>query len=211
MSLPLTKFLAPTDYAELAEELKEVDPLFASASPQHPARRWEYAMALRAVREWWWEGGGHPKSLPPLAVDVGGAGSPLHEMLRARGLDVFVVDPTVNFPVEKMVGKVNASVVTCISTIEHVPHEAGFIHALAQILSPGGLLFLTTDAWDQEGEDITHFHWMRERIYNRNRLCALAAHLALLGVLPFGEVDLRYHGPQVYDYSFAAMTFRKED
>jgi len=91
MSLALSKTLDPIDFAELAEELTIVDQHFTSAREQHPMRRWEYAMALRALRTW--------KQIHPqvnVGYDVGGAGSPFSFMIRGELTvykDFSVIDP----------------------------------------------------------------------------------------------------------------------
>lgn len=208
-SLPLTKALDPRDYAALAEELVYVGSVDGQAS-EH--RRWEYAMALRAIAAW--------EALNPLdrplapldLLDVGGCGSPFVRIVEAwrPGSVTQVVDPGVNYGIEESLLP-PYSVVTCLSVLEHVPQVKPFLAAVARHVRPGGLLFLTVDYWACEGPDIAHFHWMRERIFNRYSVTKLTTQLReLYGLRQFGGTDWSYPGDQVYNYTFLSMAFRKE-
>lgn len=208
--LCLTSSLLPAHYEMLKPELGFVDAHFFEADPQHEQRRWEYAMAIRAFRM---------ADCDPdeLVLDVGGAGSPLHPMLAhavgAKGL--WVVDPKVNTPLEDFADGPSfqeAGAVFCISTIEHVPEPTLplFLDALAKVTAPGGLLFLTSDVWDQQGEDRAHFHWMRERIYTMETWEDLLAQFVLRGCELLGPADWTYYGDQLFgSYSFCSMALVK--
>src|SRR5207249_5535349 len=76
MTLPLSKTLDPADYTALAEELAIVDRHFEAARPQHPARKWEYSMALRALHTW-----SRVTGADGPIYDVGGGGSPFVRIL----------------------------------------------------------------------------------------------------------------------------------
>jgi hypothetical protein len=76
-------------------------------------------------------------------------------------------------------------------------------------VAPGGLLFLTMDFWDQPGPDRAHFHWMRKRIFNYGFERAIMEPLLDAGFFWLGDRDLTYHGPQVYDYTFASLALVK--
>jgi cyclopropane fatty-acyl-phospholipid synthase-like methyltransferase len=94
--------------------------------------------------------------------------------------------------------------------IEHVEEIRKFFRACHMLLKPGGLLFLTTDYWDAEGDDTAHFHWMRKRIYNAERMRKLQGDLRELGYASFGQADWAYHGPQVYDYAVCSTAMVKK-
>lgn len=223
IQLNLSKTLDPKDYILLGEQLKIVDEHFDKESPQHEARRWEYAMCLRAIREWL------PTTPLPrgesdlFVADVGGAGSPLSQMLESQGFQVKIIDP--RYPKGPSTVEAQAAqtpsprydVITCISVIEHVrdEHVKDFLTALSTITAPGGLLFLTMDCWGQgsEEKDKAMFHWMRERIYTQKSWQALGRAMVGRGFVFFGLPDWDYHGDHVMDaYSFCslAMTLQKK-
>lgn len=220
MSLALSKTLDPADFAELAEELAIVDTHFTSAREQHPMRRWEYAMALRAVREW------QPAYTPVNVYDVGGAGSPFSAMCGSLMIgDPIVVDPDVEphkgyrTPLAEFVrgGARLAQAVFCLSVMEHVDDLDQFLYHLSCLVAPGGLLFLTGDycdgyytAKDDAGvPDHYHFHWMRKRIFNAYSWGMIAGILHRHSFVHLGGVDVAWHGPQVYDYTFASLALVK--
>jgi len=217
--IDLTKTLEPGDLTaeELLAWFSTVNRHFSSSSGQHEQRRWEYAMALHAIERWKQE---LPLLDEPLRVaDVGGAGSPFSQMVEASGGDCTVIDeggpelyPTKVEAFAAQLVHPTFNVVTSISVFEHTTRPLAFLDALIEILEPGGLLFMTFDyAGERRSpEDTCHFNWMRERIVTRAMWDALLETLHLVGGLePFGEVDLRYHGPQVYDYTFASLCMRK--
>lgn len=209
--LPLSKYLDPEhDLPRLAQELALVDQVFDAASPQHPMRRWEYAMALRAIKAWrvW--------SIGSVAADVGGAGSPFAKFVaRAVDLPTTIIDP----------GEVDSEtlasylykelrlfpIVTCLSVLEHVDNLPQFLYHLSCLTAPGGLLILTVDACGCEhpGDDPHHFHWMRRRVFTPKRLATLSVVLEDLHFSVYGSVDWAWHGAHVYDYSFASLVLVK--
>lgn len=211
--IALTKTLDPADLdePELLDQLVHVDRHWDTT--QHPMRRWEYAMALLALSRWMTEGTIHSRIR---MADVGGAGSPFRMM---TGYDTTIIDPnepesTSAHPVEA-IAPAHAEVydvVFSISVFEHTTQPLAFLDALVRILNPGGLLFLTFDyAGDaQDFDDHYHFNWMRERMMTEVHWRTLSQALHVFGGLrPFGEVDFRDHGPQVYDYTFASLCMRK--
>lgn len=221
-SFPLTKFLHPSDYAHLGPELTQVDRFAPPNGHEH--RRWEYAMALRALAAWV---GQLDPAVPVTmcrALDVGGCGSPLAQILVRAGLGgVRVIDPSLESgPTtleEYLAGGGGAeAVVTCVSVLEHVPDSAvgGFLEALTRAVRPGGLLFLTADACEDDPassktfpHDAKHFCWMRARIFGPRSWRGLQEKLVPYGFEPLGGVDWTYRGPQVYDYTFASMALVK--
>lgn len=227
IDLPLSKTLDPADFDQLTEELAIVDRHFTKDREQHPMRRWEYAMALRAISTWW----ATKRLNVPHAIDVGGAGSPFWRMIDVD--NVYVVDPDATTDLAHYVAGCPrlSPIVTCLSVIEHVDDLDRFLYHLGCLVAPGGLLFLTMDACNHERhalnvEDPHHFSWMRKRIfYTGQRVDSSALHYNSpedwLGVLrtfnnrdftclggPEG-LDQTYHGPQVYDYTFASLALIK--
>lgn len=205
--LALTKYLHPLDRESLEDELATVDQHFTRRREQHSMRRWEYAMALHALQQWTPVG---PRA--PFA-DVGGAGSPFADML---GLDrTHVIDPDDGGLTLAQYMRTTCRTfpaVFCLSVIEHIPIEAldRFCYHLSCLTAPGGLLMLTCDAVGVGGAfDTYHFRWMREQIFDRSKLVQLLDVFARYQCQPLGRIDLTYPGPQVYDYSFAALTLQK--
>lgn len=215
MTIALSKTLDPADFADLAPELAIVDQHFTSAREQHPMRKWEYALALRAFATW----GGQATHR---CVDVGGAGSPFWRMVPAD--NVFVIDPDENVALAQYLGSVApapvlAHAVFCLSVLEHVDDLDRFLYHLSCLVAPGGLLVLTVDACGcpshaadlEVGEppDPHHFHWMRRRIFGRADLRWLAETLYGYQFSRLGDQDCVYRGPQVFDYSFASLALVK--
>jgi hypothetical protein len=217
--LSLTKTCDPADFARLEEELAIVDRRFGAARPQHEMRRWEYALALHALTRW------QEQYTSPLRAvyDVGGAGSPFRRMVEERmQYSVMVIDPDVAPEPARppctlaelfachtpRVGQA----VFCLSVLEHVDDLEEFCYHLACLVAPGGLLFLTMDYCNDTGtdpEDLYHFHWMRQRIFNPYTLGALTHEFGRRDFHLFGTGDLAWHDPQVYDYTFASLCLVK--
>jgi SAM-dependent methyltransferase len=203
--IALTKCLDPErDYVELAPELELVDAV--GIGEQHNHRRFEYSLALRALRRW--QDARHKE--PCNIYDVGGAGSPFRYMVQAT----FVVDPKEyeSYTLEQFACASTelADAVFCLSTIEHVDDLQRFLYHLSCLVAPGGLLFLTTDCWDGKGADTAHFHWDRKRIFSMEdwRFIRLSPHF--LEFSPFGDTDWTYHGHQLFaSYSFCSVALIK--
>lgn len=214
------------DAAALAPFYEQIDRCPDALAGQHPIRRWEYATALYTMQVWQenqGQGDGHPGT--PLQIcDVGGAGSNFWKVLAGLTSEtVIVVDPSTVRVEDHQAVFLTASaedyaanaphdqfdVLTCISVIEHVRDLRPFFRACRMLLKPGGLLFLTTDYWDADGEDTAHFHWMRERIYNAGSIRSLLRSLRDLGYRSFGTSDWTYAGAQVYNYSVASLAVVK--
>lgn len=206
MTFPLSKTLDPADFDLLAEELAVVDQHFTKAREQHPLRRWEYAMAVRALDVWLETRRGIGTA--GQVVDVGGAGSPFHYMI---GNSAIVVDPEEGQTLAEYLETAPrlSQAVFCLSVLEHVDDLDQFLYHLSCLVAPGGLLFLTMDYWDQpvETPDTAHFHWMRKRIFTEVDLYQIRLRLRDFRLL--GDWDGAYHGPQVYDYTFASLALVK--
>lgn len=204
--LPLSKSLDPADYRLLQPELQMVENRWDGT--QHPARKWEYAMALRAIIRW--EQTHHGLIT---AVDVGGAGSPFLGILGAQlGSAVTVVDPKVNMTLAEHLhsGARLANIVTCLSVLEHVEDLDQFLYHLGCLVAPGGLLFLTMDCWNGRGEDTAHFHWDRKRIFSMKAWRSIGGQGVQSAFEYLGDTDWLYHGDQLYgSYSFASLALVK--
>ena len=206
MTLPLSKTMHKDDLQELAMEVALVDAVGVRGQTPE-ARRWEYAMALRALRN---------QSRPPIvAYDVGGSGSTFSEMFRVEvGWQLTeVIDPAAEggHDLQTFLGGNPrlADCVFCLSVLEHVEDLDQFLYHLSCLTAPGGLLFLTMDCWNQiDVPDTAHFHWMRKRIFEVPGWIDLMQPLRDFELL--GNYDLRYHDHQLYgSYSVASLALRK--
>lgn len=195
-------------------------------SPQHPERAWEYGLVLKVMEA---------RPRPCLALDVGGAGSPLPWIVTAlMHQPMQIIDPEFNGLglgeharagyTNKLDGK--ADFVSCISVLEHIENEQEFLVELAALLAPGGVLFLTVD-YDPSGaeKDEFQFHWMRKRIYNPRTLYGIGSSesddpepsvvtkLECRGLKVFGEVKLSaLSSPETIPglgYTFASLCMQK--
>lgn len=204
---------------DLAEWVDQVDLNFEKASPQHPTRRWEYALALSAIDAW--QSTRHLNGWPPIA-DVGGSGSPFFRMVDAAR--TYVLDPREDpgCTLETYVTSSRARlfpVVTCLSVIEHIPVNdlPTFLYHLSCLVQPGGLLVITCDACGcythPPTEEPHHFHWMREQIFTPAALAHVPRRLEQYGFLPFGPTAppriVDAITPTVHDYTFAAIVLQK--
>jgi hypothetical protein len=203
VTLPLSKAYDPADLAQLQRELTIVD--LVGIDGQHPSRRWEYALALHAQATW------TQKTLRqggPI-VDVGGAGSTFWKMVGGAPV---VVDPRegpdlAHFVVE---GARLAQQVFCLSVLEHVDDLDRFVYHLGCLVAPGGLLVLTMDYAPEEGPDIYHWHWMRQRIFTPQLIWWLMAQLEHDHLTIFGEVEYTWHGPiDTWGYAPASLILTK--
>ena len=211
MTIPLSKYYELEDYEELAEELNVVDQDFAKDSPQSPHRRWEYALAIRALDTWLETRRG--RGTTGKVVDVGGAGSPFWRMI---GESTIVVDPHENDTIAEYLDKAPslAQAVFCLSVLEHVEDLDPFLYHLSCLTAPGGLLFLTFDACactdHLPEEDPHHFRWMRKRIFTPECRGWLVEQLCeKYHFAPLGQIDYAPKPVQVYDYSFASLALIK--
>lgn len=208
MTLALSKTMdLQADLPQLVEELAVVDAVGVGAQTPE-ARRWEYALALRALKTWETQTQAQTRRL----VDVGGGGSAFRTMAEARGWVVRVVDPgeTVDLATYLTTRPCLADAVVCLSVLEHVKDLPRFLYHLGCLVAPGGLLVLTMDCWDRPGPDTAHFHWMRERIFTVSEWLGLRTWFGFFFLL--GELDPIYHDDQLYaSYSIASQVLRKLD
>jgi SAM-dependent methyltransferase len=223
----------PMDVLELEPERQTIFRYEATLG-QHEARWWEYAMAHRAIATWYESVGEYLEGRSPqviagtggplLLADVGGAGSRFAQSLVAlTSEDILTIDPEPRAAdlsrvvpyvgtVEQFAAQMSHNQFDCltaISVIEHLENVIPFLRACHMLLKPGGLLFLTTDCWNKEGEDVAHFHWMRKRIYTPESLGRLMKRCRELGFGAGSRCDWTYHGDTVYDYSFASLAMVK--
>lgn len=234
-NLWLNKVAMMTDFQAFPRAYQTVVEVCDLLDGQHEMRAWEYCMAFSAVTRWRQEQIEKAtefakESLP--ALDIGGAGSKLNRALHHFGLSSMTVDPHGERG-SRFIHRITAEeaaqslapvpVVTCISVIEHVEDHVSFADALARLVQPGGLLFLTADYHKDADslagiDDPWHFNWMRKRIYGPERWWWLHDHFRLnWGFKTFGEVcswsfrqDWEDWEPTVYDYGFASMALVKE-
>lgn len=209
-TLPLSKVMdLPADYEALAPELELVHRV--GVEGQADQRRWEYAMALRAIQT---KREISPSTAVCRILDVGGAGSPfalITAQLPGR-TQCEIVDPRVNTPLEAYVGEGPVEAICCISVLEHLTIGATppFLQHVYDHLRPYGLAFFTFDYKVVEGPDTYHFRWMRERIFTPSTRASLLEVCRAIGFRPFGGYSVEgVAQDQVYDYNFASLALMK--
>lgn len=221
----LTKTVEPADYDTLAPQLQVIDQI--GVPDQTPeARRWEYALALEAIRAWREQRGVVLGLGVPVIYDVGGAHSRFAEIVHAlygAGQIIDGAEPG-SWSLEDYVTQHPplASAVCCLSVLEHVEDLDRFLYHLACLTAPGGLLVLTMDCLADDPDlrlracgcwpaDTAHFHWMRQRIFTPWRIQdEVAEPLLDYGFRLFGEADWQYHGHTLYgSYSIASLVLVK--
>ena len=210
MTFPLTKSWNPADLIlDLNAEAVVVTTAFRMASPQHEMRRWEYAMALRAIIRW--EVVSQHPIRPLTCYDVGGAGSPFWRMVPYQ---VQIIDPAAEegqtLAAFVATQPPKRRIVTCLSVLEHIVNLDPFLADLAALVLPGGLLFLTFDYQPDDALDQKMFHWMRQRIFTPMSWRRLVDDFRELGFDLFEGEDWTFHaGWENWGYCPASLALRK--
>lgn len=224
---PMDTLSKVLDVEDHVDEMSHIDSMVqimtgVASRFEHPQRRWEYGIALYAIRQ----NGGKQ------VLDVGGGGSvfaPAAEWPDV-GLEVTQVDPgdcsrwlqdqrarLGNFTDHVHLSYVQKDffeyegdklydAVTCLSVIEHVGKHNAFVKRLAEFVKPGGLLVITTD-FHPSGKAKVDGHI---RTYNKRSMSGMATALKKLGFEFFGSrPDWSYNGDNVNNYSFASLVMSK--
>lgn len=227
-----SKSLEVKDYEELRMEVAhilETDKMLEGVPHfhQHEHRKWEYAIAERAILD---NTDPHGPGAPVIILDVGGAGSTLGAALAMLGYHVHEIDQDdhgdavdaqraaleaklkfdnnltfsrtdfASLPLEPNM----ADIVTCISVIEHVKDDRSFVRKLGAHVKPGGLLILTTD-FHPSGAPQTPWH---ERAYNKEGMLDLYRELSGFEMLN-NQFSYDAYEQVVHGWSFASLIMRK--
>lgn len=188
MTIPFSKTMRMSDFADLGGELEVVENVLAMLNggdkAQHPLRKWEYAMALKAFRYW---DKNRSTAMMARVSDHGCCTGMLAPMMYWMGHDVRMYEVWAwgdqqNFAtwqmekmreaqgcgtyrwINKPLGQLTeddrgVDVAFCISTIEHI---SGFEHAFRQMcdtVDPGGMIFITSDSAEDE-----HDHYIANNV-----------------------------------------------
>lgn len=219
-----SKSLDPTDYENFTEHQHINNMLGVLGSTQtrfeHPHRRWEYGMALNALRKNGAKdildvGGGasvfapaaawHDIEMNVLQVDPGDFGSWVNSQRRilqasnAPGQIDYIQEDFLTYK-----SKQKYDAVTCLSVIEHVPDDRKFFKKLLTFVKKGGLLFLTTD-FHMSGEAQLDGHLRTYGPAELEKLVEEAEGFEVYGGKP-AWVD---HGSHVNTYNFASLCLKK--
>jgi SAM-dependent methyltransferase len=210
----LCKTLDPADYGLLSPELAVVDNAIRLTAGvgvlNHPHRRWEYAIALRAL-----------SGFADTVIDVGGGGYVLSAALALAGRNVTgaETDPAhgplfaqaasmVGRPINFLVAAMESlpgtwGAVVSVSVIEHAADDAAFFRAACNAVKPGGLLVLTTDFAESGGAPVCPHH---VRTYDGAAMLRL---YQTPGFRPIGGTDYSDRGGPVNGYNFCSLVLWK--
>jgi len=182
---------------------------------EHPHRKWEYGMALKALRN------NNTKTV----LDIGGGGSVFAPACSWIDMEVTQVDPgNVGTWIEKQSKAINKPLnfiqkdffeynenkqfdaVTCLSVIEHVPHDREFFSKLLSYVKVGGLLVLTTD-FHPTGKAQVSGHL---RTYNEQSMQDFINQAKGLNFSMYeGEADYSDFKVEVNSYTFCSLVMKR--
>lgn len=104
----------------------------------------------------------------------------------------------------------------CVSTIEHGVNIKAFLQEVSRILKPGGLLFITTDYWEEELQtnDSAKAFGLPWKVFSRNDIelligLARASGLVLYQDTPIPACSEKTVIWQNSNYTFISLLFRK--
>jgi SAM-dependent methyltransferase len=106
--------------------------------------------------------------------------------------------------------------VACLSVVEHGVDVERFLAESARLLTPGGVLVVSTDYWPQPvdtGDRVAYGHPVR--IFDRPSIDDLIQRAQALGLQPIGDVDLSAQDRVVrwermdLDYTFLVLAFER--
>lgn len=173
---------------------------------EHIQRRWEYGQAMRLIKQY------KPKTM----LNVGGGNSPISTWAVERGVAVTEIDPNrpsrllpgityihEEFPVKDL--SRDFELVICTSVIEHIPKDD--MHFFKALLDHSKELVLITMDFHPSGKPFSYAHY---RTYSPTDLELMINIAKIRGFSPVGDVDYRYDGPMVYDYTFASLALIKD-
>ena len=120
------------------------------------------------------------------------------------------VDPIYRTHGESENSSVPLSAIFALSVLDRVDAPLRFLRHKAERLTAGGLIVCTFATWDATGPDCAVGHELRHRIYDRASWRKLLHDVRLLGLEPFGGVDLRYHGDVLGDHTLGTLVAVKE-
>lgn len=186
-------------------------------SEQHPYRRWEYAMALEALRRAF-----PSKKIHLRTADFGSRESMFARVLHRLGHDVTVYDRPEVLPqvapdeknfhtVGRLLGQLTEEdhgrydAVFSISVLEHTEDDQAAWRDLLRTVAEHGLVFITVDFAPSQPDHYVMAN-LRRRIYTQPDLEFLQRVAEQEGFHVLGRrTDWRWAGPWVYDYTFASL------
>jgi hypothetical protein len=134
----------------------------------------------------------------------------LGPVLRARGLSYANLALCERLPLHANVCA-PGHVAICLRRLTRIAEPKEFLRRVSEHLLPGGLIILTFDIWNCEGEDVAFGHENRKRIYNEKTWKRLRTPcLQGMGFRLFGGADWKYHDDAFEDCSVASLVMIKE-
>lgn len=223
MVIALTKSFNPIDYDELSSEVAVINEalgrLDGQYDMQHEHRRWEYAIALKAIYQIFLKMPDKSSFSEVSILDVGSGDSPFPAILKILEYNVISSDvkPRPHFydkwPVD--VSWLNLleeqpslhDIVTCISVIEHVEDDIAFLEAYWKNAKYGMIL-----TYDCTEEQVKLVPW-HLRTYSPLGMANILK--ALPEAELFGGIDPVYHGRLVHaggvDGSFGSSAITRKE
>jgi 2-polyprenyl-3-methyl-5-hydroxy-6-metoxy-1,4-benzoquinol methylase len=190
--IPFSKTMRMPDFQELEPELALVDKVLwmlnGGDKAQHPMRRWEYAMAVKAYTHWTGNKYGYMSEKKSIISDHGCCTGMLAPLMFYLGNDVRMYEvwswgnqealalqqmemvkahavgggsyQMIHRPLGHMIEEdKGVDVAFCISTMEHIPPYELAFRQMCQTVNPGGMLFMTTDSAEDE-----HDHYIANNV-----------------------------------------------
>lgn len=234
----LSRTMRPSDYQELKPELEELNRVMALCGPvPYTHRRWEYALALRAIKTIF------PGNDRLVVSDFGCEAGLSPAMMLMQGYDVVLYEiwawgnkqadaedkakkaqfaskipgnvfRFVNRPLGGLLDedKNRYDVSLCISVMEHIQDETAAWNDLLDSVKSGGLFFVTMD-FHPADRDTFKYKDIRARIYNQSKMEKLAEYASYRGFKILGEeVDWSWAPDRIMvenQYGFGSLVMVK--
>jgi SAM-dependent methyltransferase len=144
---------------------------------------------------------------------VGSYEDTAYEYLKLQGMDIFGIDPLINYDLKGYLKTTDKKydIVMSVSVMEHVANDSDFIKDICSALKVGGIAILTVDfnnTW-KAGKPKPSID---QRLYTEADYKRLASVMALDNCFLLDEITGDVPADFVFEnasYSFASMVFRK--
>lgn len=235
----LSRTMRTEDYDELQDEIQLIEQVRQKIGmwhpDQHPARMWEYALALKAFHTVY----GY-NNVGRLTADMGCGMGFMGPLLLWTGqfVDLYELSTVSAYMKEQMrlipqrqtfsagsyrfhcrgLGQLlpedrDKDAVFCISVLEHIRDRDVAFADLLNCVAEGGLLFLTTDFAEDETDHYQHANVRAGKMFTAHTYRNFIKTAGMMGFkLVGGECDYSWSNKQrlVFDYGFASLALVRE-